>query len=205
LRAAADELLDELDQSRVFADLGPLRITGSYISELMCWRDLDVGLLVGPEYAPRDVVQLISRVVVTLPGVVGFDYRDERGGRCPTGQVRDERYHVPFLLDRAEGTWRFDLSLWLHDPQENVTSWHQALRASITDGQRAANYADQGRVAPAAQLPRPSRRLGDLRGRHRRRGADTGAVPSLACRPRAARDVSPVRIKPAIPFSLKWT
>ena len=122
LRAAADELLDELDRSRVFADLGPLRITGSYISELMCWRDLDVGLLVGPEYAPRDVVQLISRVVVTLPGVVGFDYRDERGDRCPTGQVRDERYHVPFLLDRAEGTWRFDLSLWLHDPHENVTS-----------------------------------------------------------------------------------
>ena len=137
LHAAADELLDELDQSRVFADLGPLRITGSYISELMCWRDLDVGLLVGPEYAPRDVVQLISRVV-TLPGVVGFDYRDERGDRCPTGQVRDERYHVPFLLDRAEGTWRFDLSLWLHDPHENVTSWHQGLRASITDGQRAA-------------------------------------------------------------------
>jgi hypothetical protein len=112
-------------------------VTGSFVSDLMCWRDLDVGLLVGADYSPKDVLQLMSRVV-EIPGVVGFDYRDERGERSPTGQVRDERYHIPILLDRDSGTWRVDLTLWLRDPHENVTAWHEALRDSITDEQRAA-------------------------------------------------------------------
>ncbi|HEY9376214.1 MAG TPA: hypothetical protein VIQ02_03865 [Jiangellaceae bacterium] len=137
LHAEAGELLDELDRSGIFADMGQLMVTGSYVSDLMCWRDLDVGLLVGPNYSPTDVVHLLSRVAA-VRGVVGFDYRDERGDRSPTGQVKEERYHIPFLLRRSEATWRVDLSLWLHDPHENVTAWHVALRESITDEQRAA-------------------------------------------------------------------
>jgi len=112
-------------------------VIGSYISNLMCWRDLDVGLLVGPAYGPRDVLQLISRVM-ELPGVVGFDHRDERADRSPAGFVKEERYHVPFQLARGGGIWCLDLSLWLHDLHENVTAWHEALRDSITDEQRAA-------------------------------------------------------------------
>jgi hypothetical protein len=137
LRAAASELLDELDRSEVFTDLGPLTVTGSYVSDLMCWRDLDIGVLVGNAFTPSDVLGLLTQIV-EMPGVVGFDYRDERSDRSPTGQVRDERYHVPLLVNRADGTWRVDLTLWLHDPHQNVTDWHQALRESITDEQRAA-------------------------------------------------------------------
>ena len=137
LRAEATALLHELDQSRVFADIGPLAVTGSYISQLMCWRDLDVMLLVGADYHPRDVLRLISRLM-ELRGVIGFDYRDERTQRSPTGHVRDERYHLPFLLEHGAGVWRLDLSLWLHDLHENVTAWHEALGDSITDNQRAA-------------------------------------------------------------------
>jgi hypothetical protein len=137
LQAEAAELLDELDRSGAFADLGPLAVTGSYISGLMCWRDLDVGLLVGADYSPTDVMQLVSRVL-ELPGVIGFDYRDERGDRSPTGQVKEERYHLPFLFERGDSIWRVDLTLWLHDPHENVTAWHRSLRESITPDQRAA-------------------------------------------------------------------
>jgi hypothetical protein len=137
LRAEAAALLDELDRSGVFADIGPLEVTGSYISHLMCWRDLDVMLLVGADYGPRDVLHLISQIM-KLPGVVGFDYRDERADRSPTGEVRDERYHVPIRLERAAGSWRLDLSLWLHDTHDNVTAWHQELHNKITDEQRAA-------------------------------------------------------------------
>jgi hypothetical protein len=90
LRAEAGHLLDELAGSGIFTRLGPLMVTGSYVSNLMCWRDLDVGLLVGADYSPSDVLQLMAQVV-NLPGVVGFDYRDERFGRSPTGEVRDER------------------------------------------------------------------------------------------------------------------
>jgi hypothetical protein len=137
LQVEAAALLDELEQSEIFSDIGPLEVTGSYISNLMCWRDLDVSLLVGADYSPRDVLHLISRVM-ELAGVVGFDYRDERAERSSTGLVKEERYHVPILLDRATGLWRLDLTLWLHDLHENVTAWHRALRSKITDEQRAA-------------------------------------------------------------------
>jgi len=138
LHEEATGLLAELHRARVFADIGPLAVTGSYVSELMCWRELDAMVLVGAGYAPRDVVGLISRVVEELPGVVGFDYRDERAERSPTGELRDERYHVPFLLERRAVTWRLDLTLWLHDLHDNVTAWHEGVRNSITDEQRAA-------------------------------------------------------------------
>ena len=88
LHAEAAALLNELDRSGVFTRIGPLEVTGSYISHLMCWRDLDVMLLVGADYGPQDVLHLISQVM-ELPGVVGFDYRDERADRSPTGEVRD--------------------------------------------------------------------------------------------------------------------
>jgi hypothetical protein len=137
LRAEAAELLEELDRSRVFTGLEPLAVTGSYVSELMCWRDLDVMLLVGADYRPQDVLQLISRVI-EFPGVIGFDYRDERADRSPTGQRRDERFHIPFMIDRGGRIWRLDLTLWLHDLHQNITTWHESLRDSINDEQRAA-------------------------------------------------------------------
>jgi hypothetical protein len=154
LRQEAAALLEELDRSGILAELGPLALAGSYLSELMSWRDLDVMLLVGADYSPKDVLQLISQLM-DLPGVVGFDYRDERARRSPTGQLKDERYHIPFMIDRGTGIWRLDLTLWLHDLHQNVTAWHESLRDSITGDQRAAvlrikdvwfrlpNYPDQ--------------------------------------------------------------
>ncbi|MET0771663.1 MAG: hypothetical protein ABWZ82_01155 [Candidatus Limnocylindrales bacterium] len=130
-------LLEELDQSRTLSDLGPIEVTGSYVSGLMCWRDLDVGLLVGPGCGPRDVLRWITKLL-DFPGVAGFDYRDERADRSPTGLAKEERYHVVVLVDRAAGTWRLDLSLWLHDIHTNVTDWHRSLLSTLTDGQRAA-------------------------------------------------------------------
>lgn len=154
LRQEAAALLEELDRSEILAEIGPLALAGSYVSELMSWRDLDVMLRVGADYSPKDVLQLISQLM-DLPGVVGFDYRDERAHRSPAGQSRDERYHIPFMIERGAGIWRLDLTLWLHDLHQNVTAWHESLRDSITDDQRAAvlrikdvwfrlpNYPDQ--------------------------------------------------------------
>jgi hypothetical protein len=113
----------------------PLLATGSYVSGLMCWRDLDVMACVGAAFTPADVVGLLARLV-ELPGVVGFAYADERGPRAPTPAVRDERYHVPVTMVAGRGTWRVDLSLWLHDVHANVTTWHESLRSRITPEQR---------------------------------------------------------------------
>lgn len=134
LRAEAGGVLAGLDLP---ATLGPVHLTGSYVSGLMCWPDLDVMVHVGAGFSPRDVLRLLE-TIVEWPGVVGFCYRDERGERSPTGTVRDERYHVPVTLVRDGRTWRVDLTLWLNDPHVNLTAWHENLRDTITAEQRAA-------------------------------------------------------------------
>jgi hypothetical protein len=137
LQAEAREVLAELDLAALVADVGPLLVAGSFVSGLMCWRDLDVMVLAGGDFSPQDVLRLLRRIVGQL-AVTAFEYHDERGPRCVTGQVRDERYHVPFAVDRAGQSWRIDLTLWLHDAHLNVTRWHEELRERITAEQRGA-------------------------------------------------------------------
>lgn len=137
LREEAREVLAELDLAALVADIGPLLVTGSFVSELMCWPELDVMVLVGSGFSPPDVMGLLARMV-TRAGVTGLEYRDERGPRCVTGQLRDERYHVPVTVQRPGRCWQVDLTLWLHDLHENVTRWHEELRERITADQRRA-------------------------------------------------------------------
>jgi hypothetical protein len=137
LQAEADAVLADLDLATVVAEVGPLHVTGSYVSGLMCWRDLDLMVLVGGDFSPHDVLGLLG-ALVERPGVVGFDYHDERAARSPTGERTDERYHVVITVDWDGQPWRIDLSLWLHDPHTHVTARHERMRESITDDQRRA-------------------------------------------------------------------
>jgi hypothetical protein len=135
LQAEGAQVLADLSAAWASFGLGTLLPTGSYVSGLMVWRDLDVMANAGPSFSPSDVVALLGKIVL-IPGVVGFTYADERGSRAPTPAVRDERYHVPITLLRGESTWTIDLTIWLHDLHENVTAWHEALRDRITPEQR---------------------------------------------------------------------
>ena len=137
LHEEARKVLAELDLAALVADIGPLLVTGSFVSGLMCWRELDVMVLAGDDFSPQDVLRLLPRIVERT-GATALEYHDERGPRCVTGQVRDERYHVPFTVDWAGRCWRIDLTLWLHDPHLNVTRWHEELRGRITAEQRSA-------------------------------------------------------------------
>jgi hypothetical protein len=137
LQAEAQEVLAGLGLAALVADIGPLLVTGSFVSGLMCWRELDVMVLAGDDFSPRDVMRLLQRIVGQVP-VTSLEYHDERGPRCVTGQVRDERYHVPFTVPRAGRPWCIDLTLWLHDAHLNVTRWHEELRERITAAQRGA-------------------------------------------------------------------
>lgn len=137
LQAEAADVLAGLDLAAIVADIGPILLTGSYVSGLMSWPDLDIMVHVGAGFSPRDVLRLLQDIV-DRPGVVGFDYHDERGPRSPTGTARDERYHVPIALSHSGRTWRIDLTLWLNDPHGNLTTWHENLRDAITAEQRAA-------------------------------------------------------------------
>ena len=118
------------------APLGPLMPTGSFVSGLMVWRDLDVMLLGGPGFGPQDVLDLLGHVV-RIPGVTAFHYTDEREARSPTGERRDERFHVAITL----GEWRVDLSIWLYDDHASVTRFHTELAGRLTPEQRAAVLA----------------------------------------------------------------
>jgi hypothetical protein len=134
LQDQAREVLAALDLAALAGDVGPLLVTGSFVSGLMCWRELDVMVLAGGDFSPREVMGLLARIV-RRAGVTGLEYRDERGTRCVTGQVRDERYHVTLTVEHAGRDWQIDLTLWLHDLHENVARWHEELRA---DHRRAA-------------------------------------------------------------------
>jgi hypothetical protein len=140
LQAEADALRRRWRLDELLSRTGPVHYTGSYVSGLMVWRDLDVMVLVPSGFGPPDLLGLLAELVA-LPGVAGFDVHDERGARSPTGQRRDERWHVPLLTDSASGAWRIDLTLWLHDAHGNLTRWHEELRARLTAEQRAAILA----------------------------------------------------------------
>ena len=137
LQDEAREVLAELDLAALVAGIGPLEVTGSFVSGLMCWRELDVMVLAGRDFPPPDVMSLLARIV-RRTGVTGIEYRDERGPRCVTGQTRDERYHVTLTVEHAARRWQIDLTLWLHDLHQNVTRWHEELREHITAEQRIA-------------------------------------------------------------------
>jgi hypothetical protein len=137
LQDEARQVLAGLDLAAVVAGAGPLLVTGSFVSGLMCWPEVDVMVHVGSGFSPRDVMRLLARIV-SRPGVTGLDYRDKRGPRCVTGQVRDERYHVLLIVKHVGRCWQIDVTLWLHDPHLNVTRWHEELRERITAEERMA-------------------------------------------------------------------
>ena len=137
LQAEAREVLATPGLAALLTEIGPPLFAGSFVSGLMCWREVDVMVLVSQDFSPSDVMRLAGRIA-GLAGVTGLEYRDERGPRCATGQVRDERYHLPVTMDRMGHTWLIDLTLWLHDPHHNVTRWHEELRERITAEQRRA-------------------------------------------------------------------
>ena len=137
LQDEAREVLEELDLEHRLDDIGPMLLAGSFVSGLMVWPEVDIMFLGGPELSPADVLTAMGRLVL-LPGIVRFDYADERGPRSPTGERRDERFHVATTYARPSRTWCLDLTFWLHDAHENVTAWHEQLRDSVTPEQRSA-------------------------------------------------------------------
>jgi hypothetical protein len=134
LQDEAGAVLAELDLPAL--GFGPALPTGSVVSGLMVWRDLDV-MVLGEGLSPGDVLRLLAPLA-DRPGFEGLALADERGPRSPTGEVRDERYHVPISWRHGDALWRIDLTVWLHDLHRNVTEWHERLRSTITPEQRTA-------------------------------------------------------------------
>jgi hypothetical protein len=135
LQLEAREVLTKVELERTLSDFGPALFAGSFVSGLMTWRDLDIMFLGGPTLSPSQLLKGLEKLVA-VPGVVGLDYVDERGDRSPTGEVRDERYHVVATYLRPGSSWRLDLTVWLHDHHENVAAWHETMSQTLTAEQR---------------------------------------------------------------------
>lgn len=78
LQAEARALLADLDLASQLADIGPLLVTGSLVSGLMCWREIDIMVVVGGHFSPQDVLRLLKRVGERF---TSLRYSDERGPR----------------------------------------------------------------------------------------------------------------------------
>jgi hypothetical protein len=152
LQAEATALLDELDQSGVFAGLVPLEVTGSYISNLMCWRDLDVGLLVGPDCDPRDVLRLISRVI-EIPGwSVSTIGTNVVTAAPPVSSGRSgTTFRSCWIARRAGGgsTCRCGYMIFIRTSLPSTRGC--AIRSLMSSARRCTH---QGRVVPDAELSR---------------------------------------------------
>ena len=66
LQEEARQVLAELDLAALVADIGPLLLAGSFVSGLMCWRELDVMVLAGGDYSPQDVLWLLDLTRLAL-------------------------------------------------------------------------------------------------------------------------------------------
>jgi hypothetical protein len=67
-------------------------------------------------------------------GMCGWPVLGRRGGTNlagGTGGVLD-------WVEHAGRCWQIDMTLWLHDPNGNVTCWHEDLRERITAEERMA-------------------------------------------------------------------
>src|SRR5258707_14142509 len=85
LQDAAREVLAGLDLAALVADVGPVLVTGSVVSGLMCWRELDVMVLAGRDFPSQNVMGLLARIVQRA-GITRLADRDERA--LGTGAAR---------------------------------------------------------------------------------------------------------------------
>ena len=66
LQEEARQVLAELDLAALVADIGPLLLAGSFVSGVMCWRELDVMVLAGGDFSPQDVLWLLDLTRLAL-------------------------------------------------------------------------------------------------------------------------------------------
>src|SRR5258708_39164612 len=86
LQDAAREVLAGLDLAALVADVGPVLVTGSGVSGLMCWRELDVMVLASRDFPSQDGMGLLARLGQRA-GVARLEYRARRGPRDVSGQA----------------------------------------------------------------------------------------------------------------------
>ena len=90
LQEEAREVLAELGMATLVADIGPLLFAGSFVSGLMCWREIDAMVLVGGDFSPQDVL-------APAPNLSGSGQWPRYLHRCVDDGVRTPRQFATWL------------------------------------------------------------------------------------------------------------
>ncbi|MBN1641665.1 MAG: hypothetical protein JXA09_10555 [Anaerolineae bacterium] len=123
LRAEADALLVERGLRDLLSTCGDVHVTGSYVLQLMAWRDLDL-YLVAQEMGV-DAFFALGKRIARLLQPQRMHFRDERIAQTP-GLPRDGLYWGIYLGDVRAGAWKIDL--WAIDGAE-----HARLQTHVED------------------------------------------------------------------------
>lgn len=105
LHEEATELLRETDLVAILKNYGEVYLTGSYLYEVMTWRDIDLCLQV--EHVDIPAVFELGRVLSSLPHVGFMYYRNEFVLKTP-GNPRAVFWCVDFVFS-PNAKWKVDI------------------------------------------------------------------------------------------------
>ena len=112
IRAEADNILYDQGLLSILKSFGTPHITGSYVLNLMTWRDLDI-YLESEDISGDDFFRLGSELNNKLKPVK-MSYRNERIAK--TNALPVGLYWGIYLGDERKGAWKIDL--WAVDSEE---------------------------------------------------------------------------------------
>src|SRR5688500_13686014 len=107
LQAEATQIIADLDLLSVLSGAGTVRLSGSFVTGLMVWRDLDLHVL-APELSAAGAWEVVQSLAAH-PQVYEVRYINQSGSNSFSGDLRDSRYYfqVYYRTDRGDD-WKLD-------------------------------------------------------------------------------------------------
>jgi hypothetical protein len=135
LQHECSKLLQELPLVEWLRQAGDVTIHGSYVTGLMVWRDLDIGVT-APNLS-RAAAFASMLPLLTHPQVRRVRYLHQVGPLNPTSEPENDRYFFATYYGTETGDeWKIDVSLWVSPipRQERLTP--ELITSRLTEEKR---------------------------------------------------------------------
>jgi hypothetical protein len=137
LQEEGRRVLDTLGLETMLGGAGLVNVHGSYVTGLMVWRDLDLGVT-APGLTSEDAFATMLPLL-TDPHVARVRYQNEVGALNPTGDPRDERYFfATYYRTEAGNEWKIDVSCWVSALPRAERLSSERIVSRLTDETRLA-------------------------------------------------------------------
>jgi hypothetical protein len=133
IRAEADQLLS-LGLRQLLGEYGEVHVVGSYLLQLMVWRDLDIHIVRGP--IDKATFFTLGGRLADLLAPHRMHYRDETV--VGTSGLPKGMYWGIYLGDERDGAWKIDI--WISDAAvfEATRSYCETIRSRLSEPSREA-------------------------------------------------------------------